>query len=143
MFQAQLLIGDGYAVISLSGELDLGTVPTLRAVLEQVNDAGLQLVVIDAAELDFIDSSGLGACVGAHKTLVPLGARLVIANLPSRLYRPVRVTGLSTVIPTHVTDEPTAPWTGRTSPAEILAALGFDAGMATAAAAPDGVTPTH
>lgn len=144
LFQAQLLVGDGYAVVSLVGELDLGTVPNLRATFEKVHDAELQLVVVDAAALEFIDSSGLGAFVGAHKSLSALGIRLVIANLPSRLFRPVRITGLAKVIPTQVTDEPAAPWSGRTSPAEILSSLGFNAGVPSARPhVPDGVAPTH
>jgi anti-sigma B factor antagonist len=129
VFQAQLLVGDGYAVVSISGELDMGTVPILRSALEQVSTGERSLVVIDAAGLDFIDSSGLGVCIGAHKTLSAHGVRLLIANLPSRLYRPLRITGLAKVIPTHVTDEPTAPWTGRASPDDIYQALGFTTGV--------------
>jgi anti-sigma B factor antagonist len=129
IFQAQILGGDGYAVVSASGELDLGTVSILRTALQNVVVPGVRLVVVDAAELNFIDSSGLGALVGAHKQLTAQGGRLVVANLPSRLYKPVHVTGLAKAIPTQVTDEPTTPWAGATTPAEILDALGFTAGV--------------
>jgi anti-anti-sigma factor len=132
LFQAQILVGDGYAVVSVAGELDMGTVPALRSALEQVTESELGLVVIDATELDFIDSSGLGAFIGAHKKLTLQGALLIIANLPSRLYRPLRITGLAKVIPTQVTDDPSAPWSGQASPDDILTALGFTTGVPTA-----------
>jgi anti-sigma B factor antagonist len=125
VFEANLHVGDGYAVVSLVGELDVGTAPILRSAFERVTDAGLELVVVDAEQLGFIDSSGLGCFIGAHKALTHHGGLLVIANLPSKLLKPLRVTGLSKAIPTQVSDEPTHPWAAPTSPAHILTALGF------------------
>jgi anti-sigma B factor antagonist len=58
---------EGAAIVSLSGELDLSTVPRMeRAVLEQLGQR--PAVLVDLSSLSFIDSSGISALIHANRT---------------------------------------------------------------------------
>ena len=49
----------------LAGEVDIASIGTLRCCLDDV-DSAWRVVVIDAADLTFIDSTGIAALAGAH-----------------------------------------------------------------------------
>ena len=58
---------DGAAIVILSGELDLGTVPRMEAsLLEQLEQRGA--VLVDLSALSFIDSSGIAALIEAKQS---------------------------------------------------------------------------
>ena len=65
-FEVVLTTGDGYVVVSLTGEFDLAEAPLLRKSLDRLVRAGTPLIVIDANELTFLDSTGIGVLVGSH-----------------------------------------------------------------------------
>ena len=71
--------------MSVVGELDVATAPALREQLYRVIDAGPGRVVVDLAEMDFIDSTGLGVLVGALKRVKEMDGTLELRSLsPSR-----------------------------------------------------------
>jgi anti-anti-sigma factor len=137
-FVIDLTTDDGYIVVSLTGELDLAESPGLRKSLEQLVQAGTQLIVVDASELTFLDSSGIGVLVASHNQQEALGGMFVIANLSETAGRPVRLTEVDTAIPVHWAEPALQPWTDEgASPASILEALGFAAEALVAADALD------
>jgi anti-anti-sigma factor len=80
-------------VIYLSGELDMASAPQLRTVLQRLIDSGAQRVILDAAELSFCDSTGLGVFVWVNQML-PTDATLVLRNPTERLGQLLRTTHL-------------------------------------------------
>ena len=65
---------DGAAIVVLSGELDLGTVPRMESpLLEQLRQR--PAVLVDLSALNFIDSSGIGALIRAKRNAngTPIG----------------------------------------------------------------------
>jgi anti-sigma B factor antagonist len=58
--------GDAALVIP-TGELDHGAVPELKACLDRACALALPRVVLDLRELEFVDSSGLGALLTARR----------------------------------------------------------------------------
>lgn len=65
------------AVVRPYGEIDVRTVPGLRRALDEaVSDAGGDLVV-DLANVTFVDSSGLGALLGRYRRM-PTGRRMIL-----------------------------------------------------------------
>jgi ABC-type transporter Mla MlaB component len=60
------------ALIVASGELDVQSVPELRERLAEATDGGAKRIVVDLAEVSFIDSLSLSALVGARKKYVRL-----------------------------------------------------------------------
>ncbi len=71
--------GRACTVVRVGGELDMDTSAQLRDFLQEVTDAGARQVVLDCAELTFMDSSGLGLLVVCFKVLRDRGGRLCLA----------------------------------------------------------------
>lgn len=74
---------EGRPGLRLVGELDMGTVAELQAALGMY---GGHHVILDLAELSFIDSSGLHALVQFAQTLNGHGP-LVLENVPPHIRR--------------------------------------------------------
>lgn len=61
---------DDAAVLRLEGELDFATAPVVDDALRETEDVGrLRRVVIDAADLTFLDASGLNPLLAARGRL--------------------------------------------------------------------------
>jgi anti-sigma B factor antagonist len=94
----------GAVVVEVSGEIDLHTAPTLRAALAAAVDAAggdQPAVVVDLTGVGFIDSTGLGELVAAHKALADKGARLHLAASNERVRRLLSITGVDEVLAVH------------------------------------------
>ena len=85
---------DGTAVLfKLRGTLDIATSPTLRAALTEAQTAKKN-VVVDLTQVEFLDSTGLGALIGAHRRAEEGGTsvRLIVTEGP--ILRLLAITGL-------------------------------------------------
>lgn len=81
------------ATLVLVGELDARTAPGLGPEVARLVTSGATAVNVDASLVDFVDSSGLGALVGARRRAADGGAQLVL--IPSeRLHRLLASTGM-------------------------------------------------
>ena len=92
--------GAGEVRLRVTGEIDLMTAPSL---LDSVLCAGLAYdaghrVVVDLADVSFIDSSGLAALVEADRWLGNQEQVLVIASPPELLVRVFELTGLEQIL---------------------------------------------
>jgi anti-sigma B factor antagonist len=96
---------DGYAVIALSGRLTASGAPLLRNAVGDLVTAGEPHIVIDMAELAFVDSSGLGALVGGLKSARVAGGDLRIAAVPDAVRTVLRLTNLDRVLRDYPTPE--------------------------------------
>jgi anti-sigma B factor antagonist len=81
-------------VFALSGTLDLATSPAVRAALVDAAGGGSHDMIIDLTGLEFLDSTGLGALIGAQRrALEQLGrVRLIVAE--GAISRLLNITGL-------------------------------------------------
>lgn len=130
-FDCVLTTGDGYVIAALTGELDLAEAPGLRKTLTRLVRSETPLIVIDAADLTFLDSSGIGVMVATHNQQETLGRHFVIANLTEAAGRPVRLTEVDTAVPVHWAPPRVQPWSSsEATGATILSALGFTDGAA-------------
>ena len=75
----------GRVVVSLRGEVDLYTSPRLTSALAEVTASGAT-VLLDVADLEFIDSTGLVALVGALKRARDNAGDIVLRH-PTRSMR--------------------------------------------------------
>jgi anti-sigma B factor antagonist len=66
--------------IRLVGELDAAVVERLKRALTDAEERGTKKVVVDVAELEFIDSTGIQALVGAARATDGDGRTLVVAR---------------------------------------------------------------
>jgi anti-sigma B factor antagonist len=85
------------ALIVASGELDVQSVPELKERLAEAVDAGTKRVVVDLAEVSFIDSLSLSALVGARRRLGEDG-RLAVVAVHEYVRLILQATGLEQVL---------------------------------------------
>lgn len=87
--------------LEVSGEIDLHSAPQLRAELVNVTEGSVPRIVVDLAEVTFIDSTGIGAIVGGLKRAREKGGTLVFANAQQRVHRVFEITGLLQALPLY------------------------------------------
>ena len=86
---------EGLVVLTPVGELDAFTVSRFR---QEVAQVGGSQVVIDMSGVPFLDSSGLGALIGAIRRVRELGGDVAIAcNRPS-VEHLLRTTGFDRIV---------------------------------------------
>ncbi|MFI6206952.1 STAS domain-containing protein [Streptomyces sp. NPDC051041] len=73
----------GWAVLRVSGELDLVTSPVLRQRVHDVVAAGRHSLVLDLSEVLFCDSSGVGVLIATRRLIRSCQGRLCLI-LPAR-----------------------------------------------------------
>jgi anti-sigma B factor antagonist len=88
-------------VIDVSGEVDLYSSPTLRERIVKLVEEGKIRLVVNLSDVGFMDSSGLGALVGALKRVNERGGRLVLACPEGSPLKVLTITGLDKVFPIH------------------------------------------
>ena len=67
------------AFIRVVGRLNMVTAPRLRDIVAETVKTGKTRLVVDLTDVEFMDSSGLGALIGALKTTRQAGGDLRIA----------------------------------------------------------------
>ena len=73
---------DDIVIMKLSGKFLAGSDgPYLRQKVKDFIDAGTRKLIIDFAEVPYIDSTGLGFLAGARVTAQNAGVRMVLSNL--------------------------------------------------------------
>lgn len=82
-------------VLFISGELDLAGAPLLQEHFSEAVQAEVSEVVVDLEHTTYIDSTGLGVLVSAHKRLALSGSELIIRSLTPRSLRLFEIAGLS------------------------------------------------
>lgn len=85
----------GHPVVFVYGEIDVMTAPRLHETLEEVIAESPSSLLVDLANVSFIDSTGLGALVVAHRHLEERGGRLRLVSVPAPVAQVLEVTGLT------------------------------------------------
>lgn len=87
--------GDGRSVcLRLDGEVDLDTARLVEDALLPALEPRCTRLVVDLADVSFMDSSGLRVLVVARNALDDRGAEMVIANVNDQLRRLFEISGL-------------------------------------------------
>ena len=88
-------------VVDASGKLTLGEgTGTLRAKIRELVDGGSKRIVLNMADLSYMDSSGLGELIAAHTTIITAGGEMKLLNLAKRVHDLMKLTKLYTVFET-------------------------------------------
>ena len=92
---------DGRIVVHVAGEVDLANAPELDEQLAALMAQAPAHLVVDLAEVTFMDSTGLGVLVRALKRSRELQIRLDLIVTNERVLKVFGITGLDTVLPIH------------------------------------------
>lgn len=93
----------GRTVVTVAGEVDVFTAPTLDERLVALVDEGKVRLVVDLTGVEFLDSTGLGVLVKALKRTREHDGSLDLVATQERILKVFRITGLDAVMPLHDT----------------------------------------
>jgi stage II sporulation protein AA (anti-sigma F factor antagonist) len=86
--------------ISLDGELDEHTAEYTRINLDRMmTGAQVMQIVIDLANLHFMDSTGIGVLIGRYKKMKDKKIPIFISNPSTQAERIFKMTGLYSIMP--------------------------------------------
>lgn len=97
-FRVETLIDGCIADLRLYGEVDASTAPALREAIALADLAEPDELVLHCGGLEFIDSSGLGVLVAAHKRAHDRGGVLVVAEAPPAVRRLFAISALDQLL---------------------------------------------
>jgi anti-sigma B factor antagonist len=93
-------------VLDLSGKITLGEGDTLlKDKLHSLLHQGKKSVLLNLAEVNYVDSAGLGALVSAYTTVTREGGSLKLANITRKLQDLLSITKLLTVFETYESED--------------------------------------
>ncbi len=82
----------------LEGELDHHAAAPIREQIDaEIEQHRPKKVVIDFAELTFMDSSGIGLVMGRYKAASAVGATLAVRNVSAQTYKVMRLSGIDRI----------------------------------------------
>ena len=93
------------AVLALNGRLDLASGSTLKEYIKRLSEKNMTSVHLNLADVEFINSSGLGALVSIMKEIRLLKGRLTLSNLASYVQEIFEITQLSHIFEIYATEQ--------------------------------------
>lgn len=86
---------DGILTAFIEGDIDHHTAKDIREKIdENISSKGPKLTNLDFEKVQFMDSSGIGLIMGRYKLMVTAGGKLKVVNIPKRIERMVKLSGL-------------------------------------------------
>ncbi|MEG8275381.1 STAS domain-containing protein [Streptomyces sp. AHA2] len=101
--------GPRHAVVAVTGPIDYHTTPQLLGHLGTKEMQEAPLLVLDLSQVDFCDSSALGAFVALHRSRTDAGRRFGLTGLQPEVLRILELTRLTTVLPLYGTVDDALP----------------------------------
>lgn len=99
MIELEQEVGSTTCIARLSGDVDAVTAPAVREALDAAISQGCRSIVLDLAEVTYLDSSALGLLVWADHRLQPFSGTLLLAGAGRDVERILELSGLIGVAP--------------------------------------------
>ena len=93
----------GFAIVAVSGELDIVTSRRFDEFLAEVRRNGDDHIIIDLSAVDFMDTGSLAVIVGHWKQVKAAGGTLALAGARYRYTKTLWITGLADRLPLYET----------------------------------------
>ena len=88
----------GVSIVDFSGRITLGEGSAMiRGMIKELADGGQKKILLNLADVDYIDSAGIGELVSAFTTVRNAGGELKLLNLTKRVVDLLQITRLYTV----------------------------------------------
>lgn len=92
-----------HAVLTVAGEVDVYSAPSLRQQLVQLIEGGVTRIVVNLEPVGFLDSTGLGVLVAALNRCRRLDGDVELVCSQPRILRVLEITGLTRLFTIHPT----------------------------------------
>jgi anti-sigma B factor antagonist len=97
---------DGVTILDLQGKMLIGEGDELlREKINQLVENGTERIVLNLAEVPYVDSAGLGEIVRCYTTVSRKNGKLKLLHLTKRIHDLLSITKLLTVFETYDTEE--------------------------------------
>lgn len=95
---------DDVLIIRLKGELDHHTAEKLKEQVEQrLEDKSVRHILLNLADLSFMDSSGLGVILGRYKQISQKGGQMIVCAISPTIYRLFELSGMFKIL--HIAED--------------------------------------
>ncbi len=110
-------------VLDVIGEIDIYTTPQFKEAVSAAIDENKPAIVINMAQVTYMDSSGFGTLLSATKRLRPLDGALYLSGCNEAIQRMLQITRLNTIFGVYPTEEEAvaAAKSGSSDPAAVPA----------------------
>jgi anti-sigma B factor antagonist len=93
------------AILDMSGRVSLGdALADLRDSIREALAGDQKNILLNLAEVSYIDSSGLGQLIGSYATVTSRGGQMKLLNLQKRVNDLMQITKLVTVFETYTNE---------------------------------------
>jgi len=94
------------AILDIIGRVTLGDgLGDLRDSIREALAGDQKNILLNLAEVSYIDSSGLGQLIGSYATVTSRGGQMKLLNLQKRVNDLMQITKLLTVFETYTNEE--------------------------------------
>src|SRR4030095_12948298 len=94
---------EGIDVFALRGDIDLDSAPSLRSVFQAKINEHCPALIVDLAQVSFIDSTGLSVLIEYFRNFGRHGGAFCLCGLSDELKEIFRIVGLDRIIPMFAT----------------------------------------
>ena len=91
-------------VLDVTGEIDIYTTPQFKEAVSAAIDQNKPAIVINMANVTYMDSSGFGTLLSATKRLRPLDGALYLSGCNEAIQRMLQITRLNTIFGVYSTE---------------------------------------
>jgi len=102
-------IDQNVAVLNLGGRVDLASGSALKEAIQEQFGNEITAIHLNLSDVDFINSSGLGALVSIMKEVRLRKGRLTLSNLASYVQEIFDITQLANIFEIYATEEEALP----------------------------------
>ena len=93
------------AIVQLQGRFTAGSDAEFVRVKEGLGESGRRKVIVDCAQVAYLDSTALNFLVGLYTTAKNAGGKFALCGINRRMSEVLRITHLDEIIPIHETRE--------------------------------------
>lgn len=97
-------IDEQASIVDLQGEVDVYTAPQLKQQIITMLDSGVKHIVVNLADVEYLDSTALGVLIGGLKRLREREGTLDLICPNPRIKRIFEITGLDKIFDMYTTE---------------------------------------
>ena len=94
-----------YAVLEIHGEIDYFNIDEFKKEVLALPEGDDMHVIIDLANITFIDSSGIGTLVICHRAMKKKGGSLALFQVPSDIMVLIKMSTIDQFIPIYTNED--------------------------------------